>query len=136
MEPCLSKLYSEQGVLRKIKRAEQTVQHTDMKKLEKRYCWLLSKVTLSSLNIKTSFLQGKFVKPELFVKPPKEAESTNIWKLKNWIYGLPDASWYWYLTFSEELIKLGGVYSQYNQGVFYESNEMTSFGEEMLNLQI
>lgn len=76
------------------------------------------------------------MKPELFVKPPKEAESTNIWKLKNWIYGLPDASRYWYLTFSEELIKLGGVYSQYNQGVFYESNEMTSFGEEMLNLQI
>ena len=43
--------------------------------------------TMSSLDIKTAFLQGKFIETEVFVKPPKEAESTNLEskKLDLWI---------------------------------------------------
>ena len=35
--------------------------------------------------------------------PPKEANTLNIWKLQKCVYGLADASRYWYLRVREEL---------------------------------
>ena len=53
-----------------------------------------------------------------FKHPPKEANTNKIWKLLKCIYGLADASRYWYLKFREEHIKLGAKPSQLDQGVF------------------
>ena len=46
----------------------------------------------------------------------KSSQHQQIWKLRKCIYGLADASWYWYLKFREELIKLGARPSQLDQG--------------------
>ena len=72
--------------------------------------------TLNSLDLKTAFLQGKANKRTVFVCPPIEANTNKIWQLQKCIYGLADASRYWYLKFREELTKLGTKPSQL--GVF------------------
>ena len=50
----------------------------------------------SSIDIKSAFLQGKEIEREVFVYPPIEAKSQNVWKLKKCVYGLADASRYWF----------------------------------------
>ena len=47
--------------------------------------------TLNSLDVKTAFLQ--------VLCPPKEANTNKIRNLQKCIYGLADASRYWYLNF-------------------------------------
>ena len=74
--------------------------------------------TLNPLDIKTAFLKGKYITREVFVKPRKEAKSANIWKLKKTVYRLADTIRYWHLKIWEELIHLGAIPSQYNQGIF------------------
>ena len=70
------------------------------------------------LRCKHCFLAGKAIKRTVFVHHPKEANTNKIWKVQKFIYGLADASRYWYLKFREELIKLGAKSSQLDQGVF------------------
>lgn len=59
---------------------------------------------LNSLDVKTAFLQGKAIDREVIVQPPKEANTTNLWKLSKTVYGLADASRNWYLKLRSELI--------------------------------
>ena len=73
---------------------------------------------LHSMDVKTAFLQGKDIEREVFVKPPKEANSNHIWKLNKCVYGLADASRFWYLKFREELIKLGTTPCSLDHGIF------------------
>ena len=48
---------------------------------------------LKSIDIKTAFLQGKFLKRDAYLKPPLEAHCDNqIWKLNNCMYRLTEAS--------------------------------------------
>ena len=63
---------------------------------------------LHSLDIKTAFLQGKQIKRNVFLLPPKEANTSNLWHLKKCVYGLADTSRYWYLRVKEELTRLNG----------------------------
>ena len=49
---------------------------------------------LNSIDVKTAFLQGNTIQREVFVKPPKEAETDCIWKLNKCVYGIADASRY------------------------------------------
>ena len=77
------------------------------------YHWVLN-----SLDVKTAFLQGKILERTVYVRPPKEANTNKIWRLRKCVYGLADASRYWYLTLREELIKLGATPSQLDQGIF------------------
>ena len=51
---------------------------------------------LNAIDIKTSFLQGDKINREIYVTPPNEANTTNVWQLKKCIYGLEDASRKWY----------------------------------------
>ena len=74
--------------------------------------------SLHSLDVKTAFLQGKEIDRELYVKPPKEAETNYIWKLHKTVYGLADASRSWYLKLKDELLKLGAKPVNLDQGIF------------------
>lgn len=78
---------------------------------------------LNSIDVKTAFLQGKAIERDVYVKPPKEANTNSIWKLKKCVYGLADASRYWYLKFREELIKLGATPCSLDQGIFMWYNK-------------
>ena len=44
------------------------------------------------LNVKTAFLQGKQLDRDVYIKPPREAETTSLWKLRKCVYGLNEAS--------------------------------------------
>ena len=58
-------------------------------------------------DIKSAFLQGKVLDREVFIKPPKIAESNGIlWKLNKCLYGLTDASRQWYEEIDEKLENL------------------------------
>ena len=48
----------------------------------------------------------------------KEANTNKIWKLQKCVYGLADASWYWYTRVKEELIKFGAKVSSVDPGLF------------------
>ena len=73
---------------------------------------------LNSIDVRTAFLQGKEIERTVFVKPPKEANTSKIWRLNKCVYGLADASRYWYLKFREELVKLGAKPCPFDQGIF------------------
>ena len=51
---------------------------------------------LNATDIKAAFLQGEETGRKVFVMPPKEAETNNIWLLKKSVHGLGDASRMWY----------------------------------------
>ena len=60
-----------------------------------------------SMVIKTAFLPGKLLEREIFLKPPKEANTKKLWKLGKCVYGLNEASRYWYERVKEEFLKVG-----------------------------
>ena len=47
------------------------------------------------------------VERDVFLKPPVEAKTKSIWRLKKCVYGLNEAARMWYLRVSNELILLG-----------------------------
>ena len=67
---------------------------------------------INSLDIKSAFLQGKEISRDLFVKPPKEAKTDNLWKLLKTVYGLNDASRTWYLHVRDKFIICGACFSK------------------------
>ena len=77
--------------------------------------------------MRTAFLQGKLIERTVYVRPPKEAQTNKVWKLRKWVYGLSDASRYWYLKLREGPIKLGATLTQLDQGTFMwsKSNKPT-----------
>ena len=72
-----------------------------------------------SLDIKTAFLQGNPLDREIFVKPPKEANTNKIWKLKKAVYGLNEASRHWYDRVHTELSKTGMIRSKYDEALLF-----------------
>ena len=74
---------------------------------------------INSLDIKSAFLQGKEISRDLFVKPPKEAKTDNLWKLLRTVYGLNDISRTLYLRARNELIIIGACVSKYDEAIFY-----------------
>ena len=77
---------------------------------------------INSIDIKAAFLQGKPIDRELFLKPPREAYTNMIWKLRKAVYGLSDASRVWYLRVVDELSKLGVAISMYDKALFVWRN--------------
>ena len=53
---------------------------------------------LKSIDIKTAFLQGDFLKQDVYLKSPPEPHCDNnqIWKLTKCLYGLTDDSLMWF----------------------------------------
>jgi len=62
---------------------------------------------INSIDVKSAFLQGNNIEREIFVRPPREAQTDKLWLLNECVYGLADASRYWYLRVRNELTKLG-----------------------------
>ena len=46
---------------------------------------------IHSIDIKSAFLQGKPLDRDIYLLPPKEANTENVWKLNQAVYGLSDA---------------------------------------------
>ena len=74
--------------------------------------------TLHSMDIKSAYLQGMPLDRLLYVQPPKEANTNNLWRLKKCAYGLSDAGRHWYLKVVEELKSLGAEQLSLDQAVF------------------
>uniref|UniRef100_A0AAV2MIZ9 Integrase catalytic domain-containing protein n=1 Tax=Knipowitschia caucasica TaxID=637954 RepID=A0AAV2MIZ9_KNICA len=69
-------------------------------------------------------LKGMELSRDVYIQPPPEAEGDNVlWKLKKCVYGLADASLYWYNKVKELMLNTGGKMSQ-----------MTSFGQDLSSL--
>ena len=77
---------------------------------------------LNSIDIKAAFLQGENIDRELYVLPPKEANTDKIWLLKRCTYRLFDASRQWYNTVKQVLLSLGFKMSKADQCLFYCQN--------------
>ena len=64
---------------------------------------------MKTTDIKSAFLQGKELRHNVYIKPPKESDTDNgvVWKLKHGLYGLKDGARQFYISIKEELLKLG-----------------------------
>lgn len=82
----------------------------------------------NAIDIKAAFLQGDEIDRELFVIPPKEANTTNIWRIKKCIYGLGDASRKWYNSVKAYLLSIGLVMSKADPALFYYHNDNNLIG--------
>ena len=73
-----------------------------------------------SLDVKSAFLQGKALEREVYLRPPPEAKAEGyVWHLRKCVYGLNDASRYWYMRVRQELFKLGMRTSKFDKAIFY-----------------
>ena len=77
---------------------------------------------LHSLDVTSAFLQGNKIEREVYIKPPKEANTDFVWKMIRCPYGLVDAGRLWYLRLKDQLISLGMTISKYDQALFYWKN--------------
>lgn len=75
--------------------------------------------SLQTIDIKSAFLQGEPLSRDVFLHPPKEANTNKIWKLNQAVYGLCDAGRHWYERVKNELLKLDVKMSQLDKSVFY-----------------
>ena len=83
--------------------------------------------SLNALDIKAAFLQGKSLDRDIFLKPPREANSSGkLWKLNRCVYGLDDASRCWYFRVKEELVAYGCKCSKYDSALFTFHDETVS----------
>ena len=85
-----------------------------------------NKWKIKSLDIKSAFLQGREISRELYVKPPVEFASGQLWKLKKALYGLNDAAREWYLKLNEAMQDMNAQRSMHDNAVFFwiEGNEL------------
>ena len=81
-----------------------------------------------TLDVKSAFLQGNAINRDVFIKPPREATTENIWKLLITVYGLCGAPRAWYLTMKQFLENLQVIKSRYDDAVFYWMCEGTLQG--------
>ena len=74
---------------------------------------------VNSMDVTAAFLQGTPLSREVYLKPPREAKAKGkLWKLKQCVYGLNDASRHFYLKIKEELMKAGCKCSYLDPAVF------------------
>ena len=63
---------------------------------------------VKSGDIKSAYLQGELIKRKVFIRPPKEAQTSDkLWLLLQGAYGLVDGGRLFYLKLSEKLTQLG-----------------------------
>lgn len=62
------------------------------------------------MDIKSAFLQDMELSRDISLRAPPEAGSENvIWKLKKCVYGLADASLYWYNKVKDIMLSTRGA---------------------------
>ena len=59
-----------------------------------------------SLDVNSAYLQGNYIEREVYLCPPPEYYSGQLWKLKKTVYGLCDAARAWYLRVKSQLLSL------------------------------
>ena len=76
---------------------------------------------VKTTDIKSAFLQGRELRRDVYIKPPKESETDRsiVWKLKHGLYGLKDGARQFYLSVKEELLKLGFNMCEIDPAMFY-----------------
>lgn len=74
---------------------------------------------INSLDFQSAFLQGEDVKGDIYIKPPKEADTNKLWKLRKHVYGLKQSSRKWYNKVSNELESLGLSKSKLDEALFF-----------------
>ena len=76
--------------------------------------------SLKSIYIKTAFLQGEFLKQDLYLKPPPEAlcDNNQIWKVNKFVYGLTDGSLMWFKRVKKFVDKKNGTSSITDPALF------------------
>ena len=81
---------------------------------------------IKTLDVKNAFLQSETITRDIYVLPPKEAETVSLWKLNKPVYGLKEASKKWYLTVLHVLLKLGFTKSRFDEALFFwKKNSIT-----------
>ena len=77
-----------------------------------------NKWQIQSIDVKTAFLQGRKIERSVFLRPPPEANTSNLWHLRKCVYGLADAPREFYLRLREELTNLNMEPCSLDQGLF------------------
>ena len=76
-----------------------------------------------TIDIKTAFLQSAKMSRTVYIRPPREANSKNLWKLNKCVYGLSDASLEWYKRVCEVMvIQTHGNKSKADPAIFFWKN--------------
>lgn len=77
--------------------------------------------TVKTTDIKSAFLQGRELRRDVYIKPPKESGTAEgiVWKLKHGLYGLKDGARQFYLSVKEELLKLGCKMCEIDPAMFF-----------------
>ena len=83
---------------------------------------------INSIDFKTAFLQGRLIERDIYVKPPKEAETNKLWKLNKTAYGLKDAPREWYLRLKNQIVALGCQLSSIDSGLFMKHEKDSLVG--------
>ena len=92
--------------------------------------------TCKSMDIKRAFLQGNTLDREIFIKPPKEANTSKLWRLNKCVYGLNEASRYWYNRVHDEFVKIGLTKSSYDDAMFYLKPSKTAACEGIIVIHV
>ena len=74
------------------------------------------------MDIKSAYLQGVPLDRELYMTPPKEANTEKIRLLRKCTYGLSDAIHHWYLKVVVKLKTRGATQLSLDQAVFIWCN--------------
>ena len=71
------------------------------------------------MDVKSAFLQGMPLSRTVYLKPPHEARTSDLWMLKQAVYGLSDASRHWYDKIKDKLLQQGVTVSKLDPAVFF-----------------
>ena len=78
-----------------------------------------NKWIIHSADVKSTFLQVQGIDPDIYLKPPKEASTKKLWKLKTTVYGLCDAPRVWFISVKQVLLKAGAEKSKLDDSIFF-----------------
>ena len=80
---------------------------------------------IESTDVKSAFLQSDNIQRDVYIIPPKEAQTSGkmIWKLNKCLYGLGDAARQFHLSLKYELERLGCKQTLLDKTVFFKHND-------------
>ena len=81
---------------------------------------------VNSIDIKSAFLQGERASKDIYLRPPKEVETSKIWRLNKLVYGLADASLKWYKKVRNTLLSAGCQVSSLDKALFLQFSSTNS----------
>ena len=127
-KPCLVACGCEEDGLNTFEKESPTASKDTLKTLLSTI--ITNNWNLKSIDIKTAFLQGEFLKRDVYLKPPPEAHCDNnqIWKLNKCVYGLTDASLMWFKRVKKFVDENNGMSSITDPALFIWHHNDKLFG--------